>query len=74
MLKDQKIPEEAKPAVPEKLDPVPTRVPVQPVETNRWDELFLFKPDDVVKGFIFSQILARPRSGQRGGNPWRSRY
>lgn len=62
------VPEDSKPATEQEP------VLIKPVETGVLDELFVFKPDDIIKGFVFSQILAEPRSRQRGGNPWRSKY
>jgi hypothetical protein len=68
------VPEGAKPAVAVELKSPSMTAPVQPAEAGVLDGLFQWKPDDIVKGFVFSQILTRPRAGQRGGNPWSSRY
>lgn len=61
------ISETPKPALP------PEPIPAKPIETGLVAAMFPCRQDDLVRGFVYSLILAKPRCRQRGGGPWFSK-
>ena len=61
------ITEKPKPAV------LPEPIPAKPTETGLFDDLFPCNREDLLRGFVYSLILARPRCRQRSGGPWLSK-